>query len=113
MQVDRNAKRALRRGDTGDMVNVRVRQEDVPDREGVFLREREEPVHLVARIDEHRFACVLASDDEAVLEEGADGLALNEHYLICARGSTPAHLSRLAPFARRGNSQRLSLGVPS
>ena len=41
--------------------------------------ERQQRRDFVARIDEHGLARVLAGDDEAVLEEGADGLRLDYH----------------------------------
>ena len=41
--------------------------------------------HLVARIDDHAFACPRAGDDEAVLVEGTDGLGLDyDHAVILA-----------------------------
>src|SRR5262245_23914335 len=61
------------------MVDVRVRQQDVADGDLLRLGERQQALHLVAGIDEHRVARALAGHDEAVLEEGSDGLSLNYH----------------------------------
>ena len=74
VQVDRHAERALGRGDAGDVIDVRVRQEDVPNRQRPPLGERQQRRDLVARIDEHGLVRLLAADDEAVLEEGTDRL---------------------------------------
>ena len=61
------------------MIDVRVRQQDVADRQPALPGERQQRRHLVARIDQHRLLRLLAADDEAVLEEGTDGLTLNYH----------------------------------
>jgi hypothetical protein len=63
------------------MIDVRVRQQDVPDGQPAALREGEQRRHLVARVDEDRFPGLLAADDEAVFEEGTNGLTLNYHGL--------------------------------
>lgn len=45
----------------------------------------EQAVDLVARIDEHAYSRAWTSDDESVLEEGADGLRLDyDHDVILA-----------------------------
>ena len=61
------------------MIDVRVREQDVANGQTGALRERQQRLHLVARIDQHRVPGLLAADDEAVLEEGTDGLTLNYH----------------------------------
>ena len=79
VQANRHIQCPLGGGHTGHMIDVRVRQQDVPDRQPAALGEGEQRRHLVARIDEDRFPGLLAADDEAVLEEGTNGLTLNYH----------------------------------
>ena len=79
MEIDRRTDRLLRSGDAGDVIDVRVREQDVPNHERVPFGERDQPVDFVARIDQDGFARLLAADNEAILEERADGLALNYH----------------------------------
>ena len=80
MQVDRHVQRPLGGGHAGDVIDVRVGQQDVANRQPAALGKRQQRRHLVARIDEDRLARLLAADDEAVLEERADSLALNYHW---------------------------------
>jgi len=79
VQIDRHAKRALRRRHAGDVVHMRMGQQNVTDGQAIALGERHEAGHLVAWIDQHGFPRVLTADDEAVLEEGTDRLGLNYH----------------------------------
>ena len=87
MQMHRHAQRTLRGRHAGDVIDVRMRQQDVPDRQRVPLRKRQQRHHFVAGIDQHRFARRLASDDEPVLEEGADRLGLQYHEDHDSRGA--------------------------
>ena len=48
VQIDRHAKRTLRRRHAGDVVDVRMRQQDVADRQRVPVRECEQRRHFVA-----------------------------------------------------------------
>jgi hypothetical protein len=48
---------------------VRVRQQDVTDIDIEIADRRQQIVDLVAGVDDDRFACPLASDDEPVLVE--------------------------------------------
>src|ERR1019366_4712604 len=89
VQVDGNAERALRRADARHVIDVRVRQQNVPDRQLAAFGKGEQPVDLIARIDEHRLTRDLTADDEAILEERADCLRLDYHSLTLQRGPTP------------------------
>ncbi len=77
MEIDRRAQRALGGGDAGDVVDVRMREQDVTDDQPVALRERQKRVHLVAGIDQDGLARLLAAKDESVLEKRPDRLGLN------------------------------------
>ena len=77
MQMDRRAERALGNADTGDMVDVRVRQQDVCDPDVLARDELEQTVDFVARVDEQSLARACARDDEAVLVERSDRLRLD------------------------------------
>ncbi len=80
VQADGNAERSLGAPDTGDVVEVRVGEQDVSDRQaGVRSIDDEQLVDLVAGVDEHAFPSVLAADDIAVLEERSDGARLEQH----------------------------------
>jgi hypothetical protein len=77
--MDRHAKGPLRCRDPGHVIDVRMCQENVPDRQRTPLGECQERLHFVAGIDDDRFASPLASDNEPVLEERADGLSFEQH----------------------------------
>ena len=79
VQEDRHAESPLRGRDAGDVIDVRVGQQDALHRQGASADERQQPVHLVTRIDQHGFAGSLAGHDEAVLEEWSDSLRLDYH----------------------------------
>ena len=79
MQIDRNAERLLRRGDTGDVIDMGMRQQDVADCQSVSLNERQQTLDFISRIDQHRLAGLFAADDEAIFHEGADGASLDYH----------------------------------
>lgn len=67
------------------MVHMRVRQQDVRDRNVLSRDELEESVDLVARVDEQSLARACARDDEAVLVERSDRLRLDyDHRVILA-----------------------------
>jgi PleD family two-component response regulator len=67
------------------VIDVRVREQDVADGERVLVGEGQQGRHLSARIDQHGLAGVVAPDDEAVLEERADGLGVDyDHDVILA-----------------------------
>ena len=85
MQVNGDVERALRRGDTRDMVDVTVGQEDVPNRERPLAGDVEQVGDLVAWIDEYGLAGVRACHQEAVLEERLDRARLDyDHEVILA-----------------------------
>src|ERR1700681_4455264 len=76
MKIHRHVPGALRGCDAGDVVDMGVREEDEADGQRLAPGEREQARDLVARIDQHGLARVLADDHETVLEKGADGLTL-------------------------------------
>jgi PleD family two-component response regulator len=71
--------------DTGHVIDVRVRQQDVPDRQVLLRDELEQPVHFVTRIDDDPLSRARARDNEAVLVERPHGLRLDyDHAVILA-----------------------------
>src|SRR5581483_3047700 len=79
VQVNRRPGGALRGGDAGHVIDVRVREQDVANGELTAIGKSKQRADFVARIDQDRFACLLAGNDIAVLEERTNGLALNYH----------------------------------
>jgi hypothetical protein len=79
MQIDRDAERTLGGRHTRHVVDMRVRKQDMAYRELLAPGERQKARHLIARIDDHGVARPLAPDDETILEERTDGLALHYH----------------------------------
>jgi len=61
------------------MVDVPVRQQDVPDREPLAPHDLEQGLDLVTRVDQHGLAARPATQHEAVLVEGGDGSDLQQH----------------------------------
>jgi CheY-like chemotaxis protein len=85
VQIDRNAERALGGCHAGHVIDVRVGQQDVADGKLSRLGEREQRVHLIARVDQDSLTGLCTGDDEAVLEEGSDGPRLDyDHVVILA-----------------------------
>src|SRR5205823_10298731 len=85
VKVDGHAERALCGADSGDVIDVRGREQDVPDLERVLLDEGEQAGHFVSRIDQDRLAGLAARHDEAVLEERRRGLRFYyDHTVILA-----------------------------
>ena len=79
VQMDRHVQHTLGRGDAGHVIDMGVRQQDVTNLQRFALDERQQALDLIARIDEDALTRVFAADDEAVLEERSDGLALDYH----------------------------------
>ena len=85
VQVHRRAQRPLGGADAGDVIDVRVGEQNGTDRQALPLRKREQPGHLVSWIDEHRLARARAGDHESILKERPDGLHLDyDHRVILA-----------------------------
>ena len=82
MEVDGRAKRPFRRRNAGDVIHVRVGQQDVTNVQRLPRRERQELLDLVAGIDQHRLARLLAAKHEPVLEKRPDRLSLDYHELV-------------------------------
>ena len=85
VQIDGSAERALGGGNPGDVIDVSVGEEHVPNSEFAPLHKGQQPRHLIPWINQHSLAGALAGDDEAVLEKRADGLRLDyDHSVILA-----------------------------
>jgi CheY-like chemotaxis protein len=106
VEINRDVERSLGRGHSGDVIDVRMRQEDVADGQRFAPGVLEQRLHLVARIDQHRFTRVRTGDDEAVLEEGSDRLRLDyDHTVILAILDDLMFMSKIKTAAGQ-------LGVP-
>jgi CheY-like chemotaxis protein len=79
MEVDGDAKRPFRSGNAGDVIHVRVRQEDVTNVQRLLLGERQQLIDLVAGIDQHRLERLLAAQHEPILEKRPDRPSLDYH----------------------------------
>jgi PleD family two-component response regulator len=85
MQVHRGIQGAPGNADTCDVVDVRVRQQNVGNRDALARDEVEQTVDLISGIDEQSLTCARACDDEAVLVERSDCLSLDyDHAVILA-----------------------------
>jgi CheY-like chemotaxis protein len=85
VKMDRNAKDAPRQRDPGYVIDVGMRQEDVSDAERPAFGGAEQALDLVAGIDQHGLARLIASDEEPVLEERTDRVGLDyDHGVILA-----------------------------
>lgn len=82
VQVNGCAECAFRSRDAGDMIDVRVCQENVRDLHTLLRDELEEAVHFIARVDEHPGSRARTGDDEAVLVERTDRLRLDYDHLV-------------------------------
>src|SRR4030095_16054773 len=69
MEVYRRVDRVLCSTDAGDVIDMRVRQEDVSDLEVVIADRREQTVDFIAGIDDDSFAGAFAADDKSILVE--------------------------------------------
>ena len=67
--------------DAGNVIDVRVGQEDVLNLQIVVAARAEQAVHLVAGIDDDPFTGALAAHDESVLVERRLGTHLEDHSL--------------------------------
>ena len=79
MQINGHTQRTFGRRHAGDMIDVRVGEQDVADRQFLPLGKRQQAANLIAGIDEHRLARRIAPDDEAVFQELSNRLPLNYH----------------------------------
>jgi CheY-like chemotaxis protein len=79
VQVNGDAQGLLRSGDAGHMIDVGMSQKNVANGQGPLLRERQQALYLVARVNQHRLPGTFAADDEAILEKRSHGLCLNYH----------------------------------
>ena len=79
VEVDGHVERALGCRHAGDVIDVRVREKDVLDRERPPLGKRQQIVDFVAGIDQDGLAGSLAADDETILHERAHRPGLQYH----------------------------------
>jgi PleD family two-component response regulator len=85
MQMHGHAERPLCGTDAGNVIDVRVGEQNAPDVQRLALREREQAGDLVAWIDQHRLAGAPAGDHKSILKERPDGLRLDyDHVVILA-----------------------------
>jgi CheY-like chemotaxis protein len=106
VEADRHAEGALRRGDTGDVIDVRMGQQNPADVNRAIGDETEEAVDLVARIDDDAFTRLGTRHDEPVLEERTDCLRLDyDHAVILAILDDLMFTSKIRTTAKQ-------LGVP-
>lgn len=85
MEADRQIERAFGRRHAGDVVDVRVREQDMAQRDVLTGRKLQQPVHFIAGIDQHAFARARTCHHEPVLEERTDRLRLDyDHEVILA-----------------------------
>jgi CheY-like chemotaxis protein len=80
VHVDRHIERPLRRRNAGDVIHVRMGQENVTDLYLISSDEIQELANLIARIDEHSLTRPLAGHHEAVLEKWSNRPALDYHF---------------------------------
>lgn len=115
MQVNRHIERALGGGHAGDMIDMRVREEDMTNRQVPLAGDGQESRDFVAGIDEDGLPCRWARHHEAVLEERLDRTRLDyDHAVILAIlddlmftskiKSAAAHLGVPISFARTADA---------
>src|SRR4030095_7699529 len=79
MQTDRRAGCGLGAADTGNVIHVRVGQQDVDNAQPMPPGGLEQQVDLVAGIDNHAFLRSFAAEHVAVFHERLDGPRLQNH----------------------------------
>ncbi len=82
VEQDGGAGGALELHCAAHVVNVRVRHYDLLHRKAVPLHEREHLLDVVTRVNDHRFARLLVTDDGAVALQRADGDNFVNHGLV-------------------------------
>jgi CheY-like chemotaxis protein len=102
VKVDGNPEGSLRAVDTGDMVDVRMGQQDPVEPDPPRFGKREEGVHLVSGVDQHPFAGSRTCHDESVLEERTNRGALDyDHGVILAILDDLMFTSKIKTTARQ------------
>jgi CheY-like chemotaxis protein len=82
VEIDRHTERRLRRRHTGDVIHVGMGQENAANSQPSLGGKTQQLLDLVARIDQRRLARFFATQNETVLEEGANGARLDYHGLV-------------------------------
>ena len=79
VQTDRRSNRFFRTLHTGDVVDVRVSQQDVSNSELLAENDIKQERDLIARIDNDAVTTLFTRQDETVLEERLDCACFKEH----------------------------------
>lgn len=79
VQIDRHIEPALGFRDSRHMIDMAVGEQDVSNLELLGLDERQELLHLVTRIDEHRLLRSFAANHITILEERPNGRTFDNH----------------------------------
>src|SRR5688500_11767181 len=79
VQPDRHPERRLRAADAGDVIQMRVGQQDVLDRKTMALRWLEQQIDVVSRVDDDALPGFVAPDHESVLHERRDRSRFKNH----------------------------------
>jgi hypothetical protein len=79
VEVNGDVKGALGAPHAAHVIHMRVRQQDRARGQALALDERDELVHLVARVDDYRVARPLAPNDVSVLQEWPNGGSFDDH----------------------------------
>ena len=82
MQRYGHVERSLGSRNTGDVVDMRVRQKDLRQRDSFTSGKLEQARDFVPWIDEHAFPRPRTGDDESIFEEWADRLRLDYDHLV-------------------------------
>ncbi len=79
VQVNGDVLVALGPRHTGDMIDVRMREQDVREIEALPIHDVEQSIDLVSRIDEHSLARPFAGEHEPVFHEGRHRRLVHQH----------------------------------
>ena len=79
VKPDRRMECRFGTADTRDVIQVRVRQQDVPDRQAGSLNRRDHLVDFIAGIDDDGVTSRFASEDVAVLVERRRSVSRQQH----------------------------------
>lgn len=98
--------RALGDANARHVIHMRMGEQDVRNRDAFLRDELEEPVHFIARVDQHALPRASAGDDEAVLVEGGDGLSLDyDHSVILAILDDLLFTSKIRAVAKHAGAE--------
>ena len=92
VQMNRHTVRPLRHIDAADVIEVRVREQDVLDVDLEGVHNLEELIDLVAGVDDDSLARALARHDETVLMEGRNRPRFENHPYTLQRVRCSSHV---------------------